>query len=336
MFNNLYEKLKTFMKNNLNNIIFLLVIILLFTIELPFNIEMPGGTIDLENRVTVNGVPTKIKGSFNMAYVSVMRGKVPYLLMALVVPDWDIVKQSDSVYENETPDDALKRDKLELEQSKDYATVAALQAAGIEYNISDKQNYIVYIDPKAKTDLKIGDIILAVDGKELLDIDELTDIIQEKDEGDTIELKVLRNKKEVTKKAKVFMENKKKYIGVSALTTFDIDCDLKVEISSRKQESGPSGGLMMALMTYNAITKQDLTHGMKIVGTGTIRLDGSVGDIGGVKYKIMGAVKNKAEIFIVPEGNYEEALKVVRDKKYDIELVKVKTLQDAIDYLEGL
>ena len=46
----------------------------------------------------------------------------------------------------------------------------------------------------------------------------------------------------------------------------------------------------MALMIYNALTEQDLTNGKKIVGTGTIERDGSVGVIGGVKYKIMGAV----------------------------------------------
>ena len=92
----------------------------------------------------------------------------------------------------------------------------------------------------------------------------------------------------------------------------------------------------MTLMTYNSLTKQDLTYGKKIVGTGTISLDGSVGEIGGVKYKLMGAVNNKADIFLVPEGNYEEAMKVKEDKKYDIEIVKVTKLQDAIDYLEGL
>ena len=93
---------------------------------------------------------------------------------------------------------------------------------------------------------------------------------------------------------------------------------------------------MMSLMVYNALTKQDLTHGKKIVGTGTISLNGQVGEIGGVKYKLMGAVKDHADIFLVPEGNYQEALEVKKDKKYDIDIVSVKTINDAITYLEGL
>lgn len=335
MFTNLYEKIKNFMKDNLFYIVIIFLLLITF-IDLPYDVEMPGGIIDLENRVLVNGEEVKIDGSFNMAYVSVIRGKIPYVIMGLILPDWEVVNQSNSMYENETVKDAEKRDKLELEQSKDYATVAAMEAAGIAYEIGDKTNYIAYIDPKADTDLKIGDNIIAINDQELFDINELSEIVQAAKEGETLKVKVIRNDKEVNAKAKVFIEDGKKYMGISALTTFDIDSDLKVEITSKDKESGPSGGLMVALMTYNAITKQDLTHGKKIVGTGTIALDGTVGEIGGVKYKLMGAVKNKADVFLVPEGNYEEAMKVKKDKKYKIEIVKVSKLQDAIDYLEGL
>ena len=60
----------------------------------------------------------------------------------------------------------------------------------------------------------------------------------------------------------------------------------------------------------NNLTEEDITKGKKIVGTGTIEEDGSVGSIGGVKYKLNGAVRQKADIFLVPAGeNYEEALK---------------------------
>ena len=58
-------------------------------------------------------------------------------------------------------------------------------------------------------------------------------------------------------------------------------------------------------------------------------------EIGGVKYKLMGAVKSKADIFFVPEKNYDEALKVKNEKNYNIDLVMVKTLGEAINYLKG-
>jgi len=331
---NIFSKIGGFIKNNLLFCIVIFILVLFTVIRLPYDVEMPGGTIDLGNRVKVNGESVNIEGSFNMAYVSVVQGSIPYIIAGLVVPDWDIVPQSETMYENETVEDSNKRDKLLLEQSKDYAIVNALQAADIEYEIENKINYVAYISEKAKTTIKIGDNILKCNGEDVIDLNYFKEIVNSSEVGDTLDFIVKRDNKEVETTAVVYEEDGEKYVGLSVMTTFDIKSDLNVEIDSKSSESGPSGGMMMALMVYNAITKQDLTHGMKVVGTGTIELDGKVGEIGGVKYKLMGAVKDKADVFLVPEENYEEAMKVKKDKNYDIDIVKVGTLQDAIDYLE--
>ena len=63
-------------------------------------------------------------------------------------------------------------------------------------------------------------------------------------------------------------------------------------------------------------------------------MEGNVGEIGGIKYKIMGAVKNKMDIILVPSANYKEAMKVKKEKNYKIKIVEVKTFQDAIKYLK--
>lgn len=337
MVNKIYESIKNFMKYNWSFLLTIVLFLVIFLVKLPYQVEMPGGIIDLNNRVTVNGEEVKTDGTFNMAYVRVVQGNIPYVLLSFIIPDWDLVKDEDYIYENETIEDSNKRQKLYLEQSKNYATVAALETANIPYEIRNKVNHVVYISKDSKSNFKVGDYILEVEGKELFDLNEMTDIIAATDVGKKLHFVVLRNDKEVEVEAEVYEDKDKHYVGVSVITTFEIDCDLDVEIYSKSSESGPSGGMMMALMTYNAITNQDLTKGKKIVGTGTIALDGSVGEIGGVKYKLMGAVRNHADVFLVPDGeNYEEALKVKENKKYDIEIVAVKTLQDAISYLEGL
>lgn len=271
-----------------------------------------------------------------MAYVSVAQGSIPHVLLSFIIPDWDLEPISDVTYENETIEEANEREKLLLLQSKNMAMVAALEAANIEYTITNNINYVAYIDSKAKTDLQVGDNIIECNGKKILNIDEITDIIQSEEVGKKVSFKVLRDDKEVETYGIVYEENDKKIVGISAITIFDLNCDKEIEISSKTSESGPSGGLMMSLMVYNALTNQDLTHGKKIVGTGTISRDGTVGEIGGVKYKVMGAFKADADVFLVPEGNYDEAIKVKEEKGYDLEIVEVKTLQDAINYLEGL
>ncbi|MDE5888564.1 MAG: hypothetical protein K2H20_00945, partial [Bacilli bacterium] len=332
----IYENVKNFMKDNWLFLTLVTIIFVCTFVKVPYEVNMAGGTIDLGNRVEVNGETPDIEGTFNMAYVSVVQGSIPHVLLGLIIPDWDVVPESETTYENETIEDANKRSRLMLLQSKNYATVTAMDAASIEYTIKDKINYVAYIDEKADTTLKIGDNIIKCDGKIVNETKEITEFIQSVEVGDKVDFVVLRDDEEVSATGTVYEEKGKHYIGISIITTFEIDSDTEVKITSKDSESGPSGGLMMTLMVYNALTNQDLTHGKKIVGTGTINLDGTVGEIGGVKYKIMGAVKQKADIFLVPKDNYEEAMEVKEKKGYNIEIVSVSTLQDAIDYLEGL
>lgn len=329
------EKIIRFIKDNLLFTILLIIILACTFVRLPYEVEMPGGIIDLGNRVKVDGQGVEIKGSFNMAYVSVIQGSIPHVLLGLIIPDWEVVPESEVMYENETIEDANKRDKLLLEQSKDYAIVTAMQAADVSYEIENKVNYVAYISDKADTTIKVGDNILTCNGEDVIDLNYFKEIVTSSKVGDKLSFEVMRDGKKETATAVVYEEDDGLYVGLSVLTTFDIKSDLKVDIDSRSSESGPSGGMMMALMVYNAITKQDITNGKKVAGTGTINLDGKVGEIGGVKYKIMGAVKEKADVFLVPEENYDEAIEVKNKKKYDIEIVKVGTLKEAIDYLEN-
>ena len=334
MHNKIYEKIKDFIKTNGFFIISLVLILFITFFKLPYEVEMPGGVIDLQNRVKINGEEIPISGTFNMAYVSSVRGSIPYILIGLIHHDWEVIKESDTKYDNETIEEAYKRDKLELEQSKNFAIIAAMKEANIEYTLEDKANNVIYITEKAQTDLKIGDNIIRIEGKEATDVETIKKIIKSKEVGEEVSFDIIRDKKEMSVKAKIYEEGDNKYAGISIITLVNIISDTKVEIETKDAESGPSGGMMMALMTYNALTHQDLTHGKKIVGTGTISLDGTVGEIGGIKYKVMGAANNKADIMLVPKENYDDAIKVKEEKGYDLEIVSVGTLKDAITYLE--
>ncbi len=336
MFNKIYDVIKKFIHENWVGLLLAIFLLVCIFGRVPYEVNMPGGIIDLENRVTINGKSEEIEGSFNMAYVTVAQGSIPNVLLGLIIPDWKVSKISDNTYENETIEDANKRSHLYLEQSKNYATVVAMDAAKIPYEVSNKINYVAYVSPKANTNIKVGDNIIECNGQEVKDINEVSALVQTKEINERINFKVLRDGLEEDTYAIVYEENDKLYVGVSAITTFDIKSDVNVDITSKSSESGPSGGLMMTLMVYNALTNQDLTHGKKIVGTGTINLDGTVGEIGGVKYKIMGAEAEKADVFFVPEDNYEEAIAIKEKKRYNINIVSVKNLQDAINYLEGL
>ena len=114
---------------------------------------------------------------------------------------------------------------------------------------------------------------------------------------------------------------------------YDVITDMNIDINMKRNESGSSGGLMLALSLYSKMSGEDLTKGDKIIGTGTIDMEGNVGEIAGVKYKLIGAVKNNAKVFLCPEENYSEAINIAKERKYNIDIVSVKTFEDAINYL---
>ncbi len=320
------------------NFWYLLVIILLLVIDfvkIPYDIEMPGDTIDLGSRIKIDGKSMDIKGTYKMASVGVAEGSIPYAILSFFVPDWDIVKQENRLLDGEDLASAQKRSQLYLKQSKNAALMAALNEAEEEYTIANRINTVLYVDPKAKTDLKTGDLIVSVDGKEIDDVLEIKEIINEKELGSKLDIVVKRDNKEYNTYAEIIEIDKEKKIGFVSLTLFDIKYDRDITITSNVSESGPSGGFMMSLSIYSAITGKDLSNGKKIVGTGTISNDGKVGEIGGVKYKLIGAFKDKADVFLVPKENYKEAMKIKKEKKYNMTIIGVESLSEAIKYLGG-
>ena len=117
--------------------------------------------------------------------------------------------------------------------------------------------------------------------------------------------------------------------------------DPKVTILSTNA-GGPSGGLMQTIANYNNLVEFDYTYGLKIAGTGTIDIDGTVGEIGGMYSKVFAAKLAKVDIFFVPYvntngsyQNYDEAMKAYDDlgRPKDLLIVPAATFDEAIDFL---
>lgn len=335
MFTKIYEKIKEFIKENYKGLIAIVVVFLLFMIELPYSIYTPGGAVDLNKRIAVSD-GYEAEGSFNMAYVSMVRGSIPFLLLSYIIPDWDIVSVDEITIEGENMEEMLERERIYMQESMDAAIINAYQAAGADISITGTISEVSYIAEEADTNLKIGDEIVRVNDVEIHSLDDLRAIIEELDEDEQVQLDVVRDDEELECYAYTYNTDDGMKIGVSLLTTYEYTTNPEVSITSKASEAGSSGGLMMSLTIYNSLVPEDITGGKKIVGTGTIDIDGNVGEIGGVKYKLIGAVKNDADVFICPEENYEEALSVAEDKNYDIQIISVGTFLEAIEALEEL
>ena len=289
--------------------------------------------MNLEERIVVDGEEDVTAGSLNMSYVSLVKGTIPMLLLSFVIPNWDILPSEEITREDESVDDLLELEKLYMTSSIDNATILAFREAGKELNITREVNNIVYIADEAETDLEMYDELLSVDEKNLATIDELRAYVNTLNEGDTVSILVNRDGKEKECSAKIYNTSDGLKVGISFLTTYEYETTPEIEVTTKNSESGSSGGLMLSLAIYNAIADEDITKGRTIVGTGTIDINGNVGEIDGVKYKLLGANKNNAEIFLCPMENYEEALEVKEEYDLDVEIHGVATFSEALEYL---
>lgn len=335
------KKFKTniiqYVKDEYKFIILIVLLYIILNIPLNYYITIGGGISDVSSRIEVEKKYDS-KGSFNISYVEQLPGTVINYLLSYVIPKWERENAGDYKYtDDESLEDIEFRGDLDLITSNGTATYWAYTLAGKEAKETSSKLYVIAKFETAETDLKVQDEILSMDGNHYDNVNDYVNYIQTKKENDIVKMKIKRNGKEQEANAKLHKEKGKILLGIALQYAKTYEVDPKVNINFKPTESGPSGGLITTLEIYNQLTKEDLTHGLKIAGTGTIEFDGTIGPIGGIEHKILGAASKNADLFLVPSGqNYKDALKYKKDKNLKIELVEVKNIQEAIEILEGL
>lgn len=336
MINKIYVEMKNFIKENYLVLLFGIVFMATILYPLPYYIYTGGGTINVKDKIHIENKETK--GDFNLCYVEQINANIPTFLLSKLLSNWDSVsKEEVSLNDKEDIKDIYKRDKIYLEEANQNAIFVAYKKAGKSVNILDKHLYIIYLEEDSDTDLKIGDDILEIDGSKIDSLADISKILDSYEVGSKLNIKVKRNGKEMMKYAIVHEKDDRKLIGIALTSIYDYEVDPKITFTFSNSESGPSGGFMVTIAIYNQLIDNDISNGLKIAGTGTIDIEGNVGSIGGVKYKLKGAVDSKSDIFLVPAGeNYEEAIKYKKKYHYDIKIIGISTFEEAIEKLENM
>lgn len=321
------DRLKKFWNNNKRYILTFVILVVIFNIRLPYYVNAPGGTIDITNRLSGES-SKKINGSLNLLYVTEFQGTIPTVLMSYMFKDWDLEKSEEVEFKGENGNDVYNRNRLMLDNSVKNATYVAYKYAGKDVKLTNIEN--VVIANIRDNGLEIGDVINKVEGKEVSNLEDIREVL--KSSKGSVNIDLTRDNKSKNIDVKLDSDNK---LGTVIMTNYDIDTGDDLDIKFTSRESGSSGGMMLTLTIYSAISDEDLIKGRKIAGTGTIDIEGNVGEIDGIKYKIMGAYKKGVDVVLVPSANYKEAMEVKKEKGYDMEIVEVKTFEDVIKYLRG-
>jgi Lon-like protease len=236
-------------------------------------------------------------------------------------------------------DEVAEQNAALMADSQLTATIVALEELG--YELEGRGALVAAVTTDAVTDeLAPGDVIVAVDGEPVAENGDVVAAVRSRDPGDRIVLDVAHpdgGRREVAVDLGASPDDPAAaYVGILLTTDLDLPVDIAIDAGVI---GGPSAGLLFALSIVDLLGEDDLTGGAVIAGTGTVARDGTVGPVGGVRQKLIGATLTRedgrpADVFLVPRGNLEEARATPVTR--DMLVVPVDTLADALDAMTDL
>ncbi|HMG27387.1 MAG TPA: PDZ domain-containing protein [Acidimicrobiia bacterium] len=307
-------------------------------IRLPYVLIAPGTASTVERVVKIQGAPTfSHQGELLFLTVSVSsdRPNAFTVLSGWLDADTDVVPEDDVLQGRSRAEDA-RLNKLEMADSQMTAKQVALERLG--YTVPKNGTGAVVTGVQkgapAQGELRVGDVITAVDGQPVTLADQLGPVVRSRPAGGPVTFTVERDGKtsEVTVDTRATAQGPcqgRAQIGVQSSTRsekFDFPVDVHIDTG---RVSGPSAGLAFTLTIVDQLTPGDLTGGKKVAVTGTIRSDGSVGPIGGAQQKAVTARQAGAKLFLVPTAEVKEA----RSRAGSMKVVGIRTLDDALGEL---
>ncbi|GAA2435896.1 PDZ domain-containing protein [Streptomyces glaucus] len=326
-------------------------------IPVPYAEMSPGPTVntlgehDGEPVLRISGRKTyATSGHLNMTTVRVTSAEYRMNLVEAVY-GWlahdNKVVPHDTLYpDGKTEEESTQENAEEFSQSQESAKVAALRQLGIPVRSWVIVSTVVKGSP-AEGELHAGDVIKAVDGTAVERPADVAELVTRHKPGEDVVFTIVPAKEQaaaekenrtatateqvtITTAASDDGGERRAVVGISAGTDHTFPFTIDIELAD---VGGPSAGLMFALGIYDKLTPGSLTGGKFVAGTGTIDDEGEVGPIGGVEMKTVGARSKGARFFLTPADNCAAA---ARDTPEGLTLVKVSTMDDALDALEDI
>lgn len=305
-------------------------------VPLPYVTYRPGPTVDIlaERRgqeiVEVSGAKAYYDdGELRLTTIYVDQPQEHVNLFELMdawVSREDAVYPRSAVYAPDvTDEDQDVESSVQMVSSQDTAIAAALRELG--YQVREVVEVLHVADGlPAQGRLRVRDALLEVGGQAISSPQDVVEAVDAAPVDQPLDFRVRRGGEELTVAVTPREVDGDKRVGISPGPGFTFPIDVTVDVG--EGIGGPSAGLMFSLAIYDTLTPGSLTGGAVVAGTGTVDAEGEVGPIGGVQQKIAGARASRAELFLVPAGNCDEARAV---DPGETRLVRVATVHEAVE-----
>lgn len=321
---------------------YMIIFVVLLGIELmflyyPLNIIVfhGGQATDLAPYVQVIDGDVDDQGTLYMLSIFTSKANGALWLRAQFDDNMDLKPMNAVMPSDMTMEEYNLQMKKSMADSQKKATLLALQAAGVPVEVEGGGLTITAFTETSSMQgiLQEGDILKRFEDQTLLLNEDLQRKLLQYKPGDQITLLIERNQQLIEIEGSLGQDelgNAKLGIYITP-TDWEIHHDKTITFQN-EEIGGGSAGMMLTLQILNQLVEEDITRGYAIAGTGTIRLDGSIGPIEGVKQKLRAAEKQGARYFLVAQDNAAEAQALAES----IVVVPVSYLEEALSFLAGL
>lgn len=326
----------------------LLVVLLLIAafvasllVTVPYVILRPGpapntlGDYEGKKVLSVSGTKTyPTSGGLHFTTVSMYGGpgnrpSVLQYLLANLEDDAEIYKESDLFAPETTQQQVQEENEAEMTGSQSAAEVVAARKAGFSVPETIRVAAIKPNTGAAKV-LQAKDVIKSVNGVAIPDSPALQREMKKVKPGQDVTLGIERGGKAMTVQVPTQETEGRAVMGLALDPQAQMPFDVKVTVGD---VGGPSAGMMFTLAIYDLVTPGALTGGKQIAGTGTMDSAGTVGAIGGIREKVIGAHDSGATTFLAPADNCAELKGHVPS---GLTVYRVATIDDAIATVKGI
>ncbi len=226
-----------------------------------------------------------------------------------------------------------------MRTSQQVAAAVALRSLGRKVTALDTGALIEEVEPgfPAAGRLEPTDVIVDIAGKRVRSPVDVAKAMAGRPIGSKVRFTVLRDGQDRVVTLRTVRSqpgSARGVIGVFVTQNETIHLPIRVSIDAHGI-GGPSAGLAFALEVLQQLGR-NVDHGLKIAATGEIFLNGSVGPIGGIEQKTIGAREAGVEAFLVPAGQnatdarkYAHGLRIIPVKSFQQALHALATLPDA-------
>ena len=287
------------------------------------------------DRVVHAAGETPAHGTAGIYYLDVLirQATVPEAWLARFENDADVVERDALIPKGVTQTQQHQADVLQTTDSKVVASVVALRALGKTVEVRGQGvavEQVLATAPSYRAGLRSGMRIVSLDGHAIGTLAGLHDALDGRKPGSaiTLDLRTPTGRRTIET---TLTESKERpgtgAIGIAAADTLPkVTLPVKIDIRTGSL-GGPSAGLAFALEIYDSLTRRAFADRGKVAVTGTIGFDGTVGPIGGMRQKAIGARDGGADLLIVPRENYAEAKKTIGGA---LRIVPVGTFREAL------